>query len=132
MGNGASAGLAAATAAATPEDLKAAMASLDPASKAKLAAALNGADAASATQSAFVFVKPHANTSAVQDMVKEKFAAVGIKILSEGEVPCGTLHTQRTPISVSNVHVARIPCARARWPLRRADRRPNDRLQQVH
>ena len=40
MGNGASAGLAAATAAATPSDLKAAMASLDPAS-AKLAAALN-------------------------------------------------------------------------------------------
>ena len=58
MGNGASAGLAAATAAATPEDLKAAMASLDPASKAKLAAALNDSNMASTKQSAFVFVEP--------------------------------------------------------------------------
>ena len=37
-------------------------------------------------QSAFVFIKPHANTPAVQELVKAKFGEVGIKILSDGEI----------------------------------------------
>jgi nucleoside diphosphate kinase len=37
--------------------------------------------------SAFVFVKPHANTDAVNALVKEEFAAKGIKILTEGVIP---------------------------------------------
>ena len=34
-------------------------------------------------QSAFVFVKPHACTSAVKDLVKAKFAEVGVTVLSK-------------------------------------------------
>jgi len=37
-------------------------------------------------QSAFVFIKPHANTEAVQKKVKEGLENKGIKILSEGEL----------------------------------------------
>jgi len=36
-------------------------------------------------QSAFVFIKPHANTEGMQKLVRDKFAEVGIEILSEGE-----------------------------------------------
>lgn len=36
--------------------------------------------------SAFVFVKPHANTEATQKMVREKLLGSGIKILSESDV----------------------------------------------
>lgn len=36
--------------------------------------------------SAFVFIKPHAVTDKVKDLVKETFAAKGIKILSEGAI----------------------------------------------
>ena len=35
-------------------------------------------------QSAFVFIKPHACTDAVKELVKKKFGEVGIEILSEG------------------------------------------------
>ena len=35
---------------------------------------------------AYVFAKPHANTPAVLDVIKAKFAAKGITILQEGEV----------------------------------------------
>ena len=35
---------------------------------------------------AFVFIKPHANTKAVQDLVKEKFGSTGITILADGEL----------------------------------------------
>ena len=35
---------------------------------------------------AFVFAKPHANTPAVLEVIKGKFAEKGIKILKEGEV----------------------------------------------
>ena len=35
---------------------------------------------------AFVFVKPHAVTDAVLKLVSEKFASVGIAILSDGEL----------------------------------------------
>ena len=37
-------------------------------------------------QGAFVFIKPHANTPQVQELVKAKFAEVGISVLSEGEI----------------------------------------------
>ena len=36
--------------------------------------------------SAFVFIKPHANTAPTQALVKEKLAASNINILSEGEL----------------------------------------------
>ena len=42
-------------------------------------------------QSAFVFVKPHANTEAVQALVKDKFAKVGIRIASEGTIDGPTI-----------------------------------------
>ena len=37
-------------------------------------------------QSAFVFIKPHANKPPVQALVKDKFAGLGIEILDEGEI----------------------------------------------
>ena len=37
-------------------------------------------------QGAFVFIKPHANTPQVQELVKTKFAEVGISVISEGEI----------------------------------------------
>jgi len=36
--------------------------------------------------SAFVFVKPHANTESVQDLVVDKLASAGIKILSQVDI----------------------------------------------
>jgi len=36
--------------------------------------------------SAFVFVKPHANTKATQDLVREKLIAAGIEIMSESDI----------------------------------------------
>jgi hypothetical protein len=73
MGNGASAGISAAATAASDSELKAVVAGLPAEAKAKLLAALGEAPAAGGgTQSAFVFVKPHANTTAVNDLVKAK------------------------------------------------------------
>ena len=37
--------------------------------------------------SAFVFVKPHANTEATQTLVRNKLTAAGLRILSESDVP---------------------------------------------
>ena len=37
-------------------------------------------------QSAYVFAKPHANTPEVRKVIEEKFKAMSIKILSEGEI----------------------------------------------
>jgi nucleoside diphosphate kinase len=37
-------------------------------------------------QSAFVFAKPHANTPAVVELIKQKFDEVGITITSEGDI----------------------------------------------
>eukprot|EP00559_Dactyliosolen_fragilissimus_P007073 CAMPEP_0184859700 /NCGR_PEP_ID=MMETSP0580-20130426/4690_1 /TAXON_ID=1118495 /ORGANISM="Dactyliosolen fragilissimus" /LENGTH=340 /DNA_ID=CAMNT_0027356485 /DNA_START=34 /DNA_END=1056 /DNA_ORIENTATION=- len=37
--------------------------------------------------SAFVFVKPHANTKPTQDLVREKLTCAGIKIVSESDIP---------------------------------------------
>jgi hypothetical protein len=36
--------------------------------------------------SAFVFIKPHANTRAVQDLVVAKLTSKRVKILSEGDI----------------------------------------------
>lgn len=41
--------------------------------------------------SAFVFVKPHANTAATQALVKEKLTAAGIEILSEQDISGTTI-----------------------------------------
>lgn len=43
-------------------------------------------DAAPTINSAFVFIKPHANTPATQDLVKKTFYQKGIKIVEEGEL----------------------------------------------
>jgi len=56
--------------------------------------ASKGANVAKGTegmQSAFVFVKPHANTEKVNELVKAKFAEVGISILSDGEIDGPTI-----------------------------------------
>ena len=45
----------------------------------------------SQTQSAFVFIKPHACTEAVEALVKSKFDEVGITILSEGDIDGATI-----------------------------------------
>lgn len=42
-------------------------------------------------QQAFVFVKPHACNDKVQDLVREKFAAAGIRIISEGDLDAETI-----------------------------------------
>jgi hypothetical protein len=43
-------------------------------------------EAVIAKNAAFVFIKPHANVTAVQELVQSKFAEKGISILSEGEI----------------------------------------------
>ena len=52
--------------------------------------ATTSTDASSAScalkNSAFVFVKPHANTAATQKMVREKLVGAGIEILSESDI----------------------------------------------
>jgi hypothetical protein len=45
--------------------------------------------------SAFVFVKPHANTKATQDMVREKLIAAGIEILSESDIAGSTIDEKK-------------------------------------
>lgn len=42
--------------------------------------------AAPAKNTAFVFIKPHANTPAAQRLVADTFKSKGIKVLSEGEL----------------------------------------------
>jgi len=46
-------------------------------------------------QSAFVFVKPHANHDAVKKLVTETFAAKGICIVSEGEIDGPTIDNKK-------------------------------------
>ena len=43
------------------------------------------------TNSAFVFIKPHANTAAAQALVKKTLAAKGIAIKAEGELTGETI-----------------------------------------
>jgi len=75
-------------------DLKAAIAALPEADRAKLKAALGGAPAGG-KQSAFVFIKPHANTPATLELVKTKFAASGISIITDGEIDGPTIDSKK-------------------------------------
>jgi hypothetical protein len=45
--------------------------------------------------SAFVFVKPHANTKATQDMVRQKLIEAGIEILSEKNISGSTIDEKK-------------------------------------
>ena len=45
--------------------------------------------------SAFVFVKPHANTAATQDMVREKLLEKGVEILSESDIDGATIDEKK-------------------------------------
>ncbi len=45
--------------------------------------------------SAFVFVKPHANTEATQKMVREKLAGKGVEIISEGDIDGKTIDEKK-------------------------------------
>jgi nucleoside diphosphate kinase len=86
MGAGASlAGLSAAVDAAPEDELKAAFGTLPNADRLKLQAALS-ALAGSSTNSAFVFIKPHAITDAVKALVKKKLEDSGIRIVAEGSL----------------------------------------------
>jgi len=49
---------------------------------------------------AFVFIKPHANTRAVQDLVSSTLISKGFVITSEGEL---TGKFERSP-EISNIH----------------------------
>jgi len=48
-----------------------------------------------AMQSAFVFIKPHANTKAVQELVRKTFTGMGIKITTEGEIDGPTIDAKK-------------------------------------
>jgi hypothetical protein len=52
-------------------------------------------DTCALKNSAFVFVKPHANTKATQDMVREKLIAAGIEILSESDIAGSTIDEKK-------------------------------------
>jgi len=53
------------------------------------------ADETEAQNSAFVFVKPHANTDATQVLVRNKLTEAGIKILSESDVTGETIDEKK-------------------------------------
>jgi len=70
---------------ASPEDLQKAIAELPEADRKKILAALDAADGGG-KQSALVFIKPHANTPAVVELVKKTFAEKEISIVTDGEI----------------------------------------------
>ena len=49
----------------------------------------------SLSNSAFVFIKPHANTPATQSLVREKLIAAGIEILSEKDIDGATIDKKK-------------------------------------
>jgi hypothetical protein len=53
------------------------------------------AASSSLSNSAFVFIKPHANTLATQTLVREKLVASGISILSELEIDGKTIDEKK-------------------------------------
>jgi len=53
------------------------------------------ASSSSLKNSAFVFVKPHANTEATQKLVREKLLAKGIEILSESNIDGNTIDEKK-------------------------------------
>ena len=59
------------------------------------AAATEAPKASGATQSALVFIKPHANTPATIALVKDKFGANGISIINEGEIDGPTIDSKK-------------------------------------
>lgn len=54
-----------------------------------------GSDSCALKNSAFVFVKPHANTEATQKMVREKLLGKGIEILSESDIDGKTIDKKK-------------------------------------
>lgn len=44
---------------------------------------------------AFVFVKPHANTKATQDLVRKQLQAAGCEIVSENEITAATMERKK-------------------------------------
>ena len=54
-----------------------------------------GNDSCALKNSAFVFVKPHANTKATQDMVRQKLIEAGIEILSENDISGTTIDEKK-------------------------------------
>ena len=89
----------AAAPAAVPEpvaETKPAPVTTDAAPEKPVAAALAAEPATSSPKNAaFIFVKPHANVAAVQELVKTKFAEKGITILSEGEIGGADIDTNK-------------------------------------
>lgn len=61
----------------------------------KASAASSGSDSCTLKNSAFVFVKPHANTEATQKMVREKLLEKGIEILSESDIDGKTIDEKK-------------------------------------
>jgi len=61
----------------------------------KATAAADATCDAKLLNSAFVFVKPHANTPATQKLVKEKLAGAGITILSETDIDGKTIDEKK-------------------------------------
>ena len=59
------------------------------------AAAEQACEASELLNSAFVFVKPHANTPATQALVKDKLEGAGIEILSEHDISGETIDENR-------------------------------------
>ena len=57
----------------------------------KKAAADNTCDAGALKNSAFVFVKPHANLPATQTLVKKRLSEVGLVITAEGDIDGATI-----------------------------------------
>lgn len=62
---------------------------------AKKAAASSTNNDCALKNSAFVFVKPHANTEATQKMVREKLLANGIEILTEKDIDGSTIDQKK-------------------------------------
>ena len=61
----------------------------------KKASAAETSSCADLKNSAFVFVKPHANTEATQKMVRETLEAKGIEILSESDISGKTIDEKK-------------------------------------
>lgn len=61
----------------------------------KAAASSSSSESCSLKNSAFVFVKPHANTEATQKMVRDKLLEHGIEILSESDIDGRTIDEKK-------------------------------------
>ena len=61
----------------------------------KKASATKDATCGDLKNSAFVFVKPHANTASTQALVREKLLQAGIEILSEKDIDGATIDQKK-------------------------------------